>query len=543
MASLEQLQILEDDETTTSSSSNNSNTSSRSSSSSSENEEDDGPISATTNTDYIGYKEVAYITDYTLTAHHKKRLKLSLGGSFKNLLSGSHKIEHKDTGDGPDANGDACTVATKTTNSKNDNNSNESLVVNADTVISTTSPKEKDLNSSSQIISHNNHQPSSSPQKEGNRPISSGIKEKPSSKTEEKPKILLATKISSHTKKRKSIPIRLSPMSSPGLLLAGNNFRGSGSTNFKSNDLISPNAVFIKTTRTAGYNTENRTKNPHRGSSTQLNVDDLFDSNVKFCQRFPKLVPEDLVTYISSSSLASKSKQKKSTMMLTLPERLIKAFQRPSSPSANSNTAKFSYKKHGKRIPQYSDMIPLSLTLPYPGQYIEKRLEYIKKINIREKIIVILQKEQEAFECTQEKRENAKNNVQDVPPIPVVPDSPRLSELKDIPCIEETFGSEEQYQQDHPLYLPKNKMLVNHLDKRCFHIVSGRYFGLLSNCIADPHFFGPSAPGIGNLSSSSGLATATFGGPLLMAPAQSSSTVPVNKNSKSIKSSSLPIIP
>merc|ERR1740139_1246734 len=110
-------------------------------------------------------------------------------------------------------------------------------------------------------------------------------------------------------------------MSSPGLLLAGNNFRGSGSTNFKSNDLISPNAVFIKTTRTAGYNTENRTKNPHRGSSTQLNVDDLFDSNVKFCQRFPKLVPEDLVTFMPSS-LVSEPKPKKSTIIPTLPERL-----------------------------------------------------------------------------------------------------------------------------------------------------------------------------------------------------------------------------
>jgi hypothetical protein len=660
MASLEQLQMLEDDESTTSnsssssssssnksnsSSSNSSNSSSSSSSSSSDNNEeedddDDGNISTTKEMnaeDTNGNKEVTSCTTTypPSTVHHKKRLKLSLGGSFKAMLSESQqKLERKDDvlnnspprhvenikNDADDDDHEAAAaaitendVAAKiATNSAGAKDSNESLVLNAENDVikkatnstgtkesneslvllntadtSTTSSKEKCLNSSTHNNnSHKKFEPSSSPQKKDNQSIISVgvVKEKTSSKTKEKPiiastTILLTEKnsskevssegvqqqqrrkqqnkssstsssttqnISSHTKKRKSVPIRLPPMSSPGLLLTGNHFRGAGSANQNnaSNDLlVSPNVVFTKTMGTAGYTTENRTKNPHRGSSIQLVVDDLFDSNIGFCRRFPELVPKDLITV---------PKQNTSTKITpTLPERLIKAFQinnrksfSPSSSSerssslnklspsiANSDITGTSCTKRDKNIPKYSDMIPLSLTLPYPDKYIEKRLEYVKEIGIREKAIVTLQKEQEPFETTQERRENSKCSVQDIPPIPVLPDSPTLSEMKDIPCIENIFGSEEQHKQHHPFYLPKNKMLVDHLDKRCFHIVEGRYFGLLSNSIADPHFFGPSATGIGNLSSSSGLSTATFGGPLLIAPAQPSSTVTILKSS------------
>ena len=497
-------------------------------------------------------------------------------------------------------NADNDVTAKKATNSTGTKESNESIVLNTAN-ISTPSLIEKHLNSDSIHNNNNNShmksEPSSSPQKKDNQSISIGeVKEKNSSKTKGKQiisstTILLTGKksskeipsaegvqqqqqqqqqqrrkeqqnkssslststtqnISSHTKKRKSVPIRLPPMSSPGLLLTGNHFRGAGGSanqnNNTSNDLlVSPNAVFTKTMGTAGYTIESRTKNPHRGSSIELVVDDLFDSNIGFCRRFPELIPKDLIT-------VPKPKPNTSTKITpTLPERLIKAFQinnrksfstsssseRSSSLNklilsiADSDITGTSSKKWDKNIPQYSDMIPLSLTLPYPDKYIEKRLEYVKEIGIREKAIVILQKERESFETTQERRENSKCSVQDIPPIPVLPDSPTLSEMKDLPCIEEIFGSEEQRKQHHPLYLPKNKMLVDHLDKRCFHIVEGRYFGLLSNYIADPHFFGPSATGIGNLSSSSGLSTATFGGPLLMAPAQPSSTVTISKSS------------
>jgi hypothetical protein len=72
-----------------------------------------------------------------------------------------------------------------------------------------------------------------------------------------------------------------------------------------------------------------------------------------------------------------------------------------------------------------------------------------------------------------------------------------------------------KFEGEHPLYFPKGqKQLVEHLDKTCFHVTDGRYFGLLTNSVADPHFIGPNAPGISgiNLSGGAGLATVNTGG-------------------------------
>lgn len=94
----------------------------------------------------------------------------------------------------------------------------------------------------------------------------------------------------------------------------------------------------------------------------------------------------------------------------------------------------------------------------------------------------------------------------------------------------------------YPFYLPKtgDQTMVAHLDKGCFHIVDGRYFGLYSNYIADPNFVGPNAPGLSGLSLSggTGLATAntggggSSGGTLLSAPSQSGASVNANPNPK-----------
>jgi hypothetical protein len=73
----------------------------------------------------------------------------------------------------------------------------------------------------------------------------------------------------------------------------------------------------------------------------------------------------------------------------------------------------------------------------------------------------------------------------------------------------------EKFEGEDPLYFPKGqKQLVEHLDKTCFHVTEGRYFGLLTNSVLDPHFIGPNAPGINgiNLSGGAGLATANTGG-------------------------------
>ena len=100
------------------------------------------------------------------------------------------------------------------------------------------------------------------------------------------------------------------------------------------------------------------------------------------------------------------------------------------------------------------------------------------------------------------------------------------------------------FEDNHPLYPPRpegGQSLVSHLDKDCFHVVDGRYFGLSSNRIADPNFCGPNAPGLHGLSLSggTGLATANTGGgssaTLLTAPSQSGASVNANPNSKQSK--------
>ena len=121
-----------------------------------------------------------------------------------------------------------------------------------------------------------------------------------------------------------------------------------------------------------------------------------------------------------------------------------------------------------------------------------------------------------------------------IPPIPEPPSPPRLSAID---------GFEpEAFDDMHPFYLPKtgDQTMVAHLDKGCFHIVDGRYFGSFSNYIADPNFVGPNAPGLSGLSLSggTGLATAntggggSSGGTLLSAPSQSGASVNANPNPK-----------
>lgn len=125
-----------------------------------------------------------------------------------------------------------------------------------------------------------------------------------------------------------------------------------------------------------------------------------------------------------------------------------------------------------------------------------------------------------------------------VPPIPTSPSPPQLSELTTLDKSEFMLDSQ------HPIYLPKSKDLVAHLDKESFHITKGRYFGLSCNRIADPHFVGPVAPGITglNLTASNGLATAQAGGGTLNVggfPSQSSMpNASINKSSYGKKSSS-----
>lgn len=370
----------------------------------------------------------------------------------------------------------------------------------------------------------------------------------------------------SPAKKRATNPVRavrLPPLSSPCLLIPPGIYRGQ----VNAKGLVAPDVVFAQAMETAGYTTESRTKAPHRGSSVRRVVGDMFDSDVKFCPHFPELVPHDLLgpgpeptqlvptakspeSHIGSTSnqpshsgdQSEKSVLSGSNVKLefanekadpapklrpTLPERLIRAFQSSSGGIGSDGILPPPNKgRKRRRIMGFSDMAPLSLSLPYPDHYTQMRLAYVKKVNEREKAIVDWQADQEALEDAKESDEAmGKPYVGPVisqiviPRIPEPPDPPRLSEMHGM--------DKDLYEQDqHPLYPPKNNF-VDHLDKNAFHISEGRYFGLTCNSVADPHFVGANCPGIGglNVSASTGLATANsgggagLGGPLLVVPA------------------------
>jgi hypothetical protein len=187
-------------------------------------------------------------------------------------------------------------------------------------------------------------------------------------------------------------PVRLPAMSSPGLLIppASGIFRGAAD----SNGFTTPESVFDHAMSLAGYTTEARTKRPHRGSSVKRMVADMFDSNIKFSLHFPKLIPEGLLS--SSQEEFANGEASDSHNMNgdhhheSLPERLVKAFQRKASSNDEAtnggdetHAANGSAPRKRRKLPQFTEMVPLSLSIPYPEQYIQKRLEYVEKIKER----------------------------------------------------------------------------------------------------------------------------------------------------------------
>jgi hypothetical protein len=91
-----------------------------------------------------------------------------------------------------------------------------------------------------------------------------------------------------------------------------------------------------------------------------------------------------------------------------------------------------------------------------------------------------------------------------IPPIPEPPSPPSVKDLVGFPV--------DLCKDEHPLYPPRHDNFVAHIDPKAFHITDGRYFGLATNNVADPNFVGPNAPGLGGVSSGSGLSTSSSGG-------------------------------
>jgi hypothetical protein len=181
-------------------------------------------------------------------------------------------------------------------------------------------------------------------------------------------------------------PIRLPSMSSPGLLMppASGIYRGSTDAN----GFTTPASVFDHAMSLAGYTTEGRAIKPHRGSSVQRVVGDMFDSNIRFSLHFPKLVP-DLSLKKGASENGKHEENERSENEdhgETLIQRLIKALDstahKPAKAPSEAGACSEPSKKKRKLL-GFSDMVPLSLTLPYPEQYIQKRLEYVKLVDER----------------------------------------------------------------------------------------------------------------------------------------------------------------
>lgn len=166
-----------------------------------------------------------------------------------------------------------------------------------------------------------------------------------------KPNSAGKTRVRSQTQSMK--PIRFPSMSSPGLLTYVPLTGAFRETVDSSTGMATPAAVFSLAMKMAGYTLENRSKKPHRGSSVQRVVDDMFDSNVKFALHFPKLIPHDLVDDQIASSL-------------------LRAFPMSSSSQPRK-----------RKLPGFAEMAPKSLTLSYPEEYLKRRRLYIDKVNAR----------------------------------------------------------------------------------------------------------------------------------------------------------------
>lgn len=253
--------------------------------------------------------------------------------------------------------------------------------------------------------------------------------------------------------------VKIPPLASPGLLVPGK---------------PTPRDTFDMAMAGAGYTKQQRVEHPHRGSSVQRTIGDMFDTDVRLALHPIELAPKALLN-------GSVERDGETTKLVDL--------------FANSFGGN---ELHEAKTMPFRDMVPLSLTLSYPTDYADARQGYAEKVRERERLIVEYQEAAYGIEVS------ADEGVQKINPIkvPPIPDPPKPPTVDELGLDKADFRSK----PEHPIYLPSKAELVAHLDPECFHITQGRYFGLSSNKIADPNVCGPSAAGF---SGTSGLATAT----------------------------------
>ena len=260
----------------------------------------------------------------------------------------------------------------------------------------------------------------------------------------------------------------------------------------------------------------------------------MFDSNVNFTLHFPPLVPKEVWNLPKKEKDKGGDEEEEEPTMEEEEDnprdaaqvllRALAPLPKENGDTTESTVETSSKASRKRRRPlEFCDMAPLSLTLPYPESFLQKRLKYVEQVKEREKAIVASQEAAEQAQDAKERYEevvaNTKRGTEPpppppvpepivIPPIPEPPTPPRLSELEHF----DLDGLMDESQ--HPIYVPNaTKEFTSHLDQSSFHITDGRYFGLVTNGIADPHFVGPNAPGISglNMSGATGLATSYAG--------------------------------
>jgi hypothetical protein len=316
---------------------------------------------------------------------------------------------------------------------------------------------------------------------------------------------------------------------------------------------ITPGAIFEHYMKQAGYTQEARTLRPHRGSSTTRVVGDMFDLDVKQSLHFPPVIPPDLlvakipkqqqqqqrgefgVEFGGAVKEANKpqpppSAEAEAAAAAELPQHmtsaLLRVLEKKRKPAEDAmeidhdHGAGLTEQKRQRQSSAcaFESMLPISLTVPYPESYIEKRLLYTQLVEAREKAIVDRQVAEEEAESRGESLDAKAKATFAIPPIPEPPAPPVMKEVGGFldhgNAAHGVSSADGGFEDRHPLYLSKvAPELFAHVDINCFHITNGRYFGLMTNCVADPNFVGANAPGIVGVSASGGasLATSTTG--------------------------------
>lgn len=121
----------------------------------------------------------------------------------------------------------------------------------------------------------------------------------------------------------------------------------------------------------------------------------------------------------------------------------------------------------------------------------------------------VVEKEEDPMECMPPRPKSPPPaRVVSIPDIPTPPSPPQLFEI-------DSDGMDTD-DNTTSICVPKRKTeLLQHLDPKCFiPNMDGRYFGLISNSIADPQFVGPTSTGIRGTTfgGGTGLATSYVGG-------------------------------